>query len=76
MPIDISEFAEPRWIRLRERYTIAGIENQKARFMNFEQHPRSYRHGFFPQGGYNPNHNSIRVEKIRLDADDYTLLPR
>lgn len=76
MPIDISEFAEPRWIRLRTRYTIAGLTSAKERFMKFEQYPRSYRNGVFPQAGYNPNHNSTRVEKIRLDSDDYTLKGR
>ena len=73
MPIPIEEFVNPSFIRLRDRYTIAGIENQKARFMVIGQYPRRYRHGYWPQAGYNPNHQTTRVERIRLDTDDITL---
>jgi hypothetical protein len=76
MPIDISEYAEPKWIRLRDRYTIAGIEDDKAVFMNYENYPRRYRYGYWPQAGYNPNHDSTRVEQINLRQWDYTLKPR
>lgn len=75
MPIPIEDYITPKFIRLRERYTIAGIEDAKARFINFEDYPRSYRDGVFPQAGYNVNHNSIRVERINLKVDDVTLLP-
>jgi len=73
MPIAIEEFVNPTFIRVRDRYTVAGIENQKARFMVVEQYPRRYRHGYWPQAGYNPNHQTIRVERIRLDSDNITL---
>lgn len=75
MPIPIEAFVNPKWIRLQERYTIAGIENAKARFIDFENYPRNYRDGVFPQAGYNVNHNSIRVERVNLKNDDITLLP-
>jgi hypothetical protein len=74
--MSIEDFKKPRWIRMRERYTIAGIPNQRARFMDYSQFKRSYRHGRFPQPGYNPNHDSTRVERIRLDRDDVTLKGR
>lgn len=73
MPIPIEDFAAPKWIRMRERYTIAGMENKRDIFMKFEQYPRSYRGGVYPQPGYNVNHNSTRIERIRLDTDDVTL---
>jgi hypothetical protein len=76
MPISIEEYREPSWIRSRERYTIAGLTDQKARFMNFEQYPRSYRGGVFKQPGYNVNHQAIRVERINMRSDDITLKPR
>lgn len=80
MPIDITEYATPRWIRLRERFTIAGVENQKARFSEImydtENNKRKYRHGFWLQAGYNPNHDSTRVESVMLDSDDITLKGR
>jgi len=75
MPISMDEYREPKWIRHRKRYTIAGQTDAKSRFMKFEQHPRSYREGVYPQAGYNPNHQTIRVEKINLERDDYTIKP-
>ena len=76
MPIDISESAEPKLVRRKERYPLS--DNKKDRFMKFEDSPRSYRgeSGTFPQAGYNPNHQSTRVEKINLESDEYTLKPR
>lgn len=73
MPIEIEEFVNPSFIRLRERYTVAGIPDQRARFIVIEQYPRRYRYGYWPQAGYNPNHQTTRVERIRLDSDDITL---
>lgn len=76
MPIDISQYREPKLVRDRVRYTMAGIPNQRARFINFELYPRSYRGGEFRQAGYNVNHQSVRVERVNLYSDDYTLKPR
>ncbi len=76
MPISLDEYREPKWIRHRKRYTIAGHTDAKSRFMKFEQYPRNYRGGIYPQAGYNPNNQAIRVEKINLERDDYTLKPR
>lgn len=76
MPIDISEFAEPTLVRYKERYPLS--DNRKDRFMDFGTMPRSYRGdgGTFPQPGYNPNHQSTRVEKVNLETDDITLKGR
>lgn len=76
MPIDISEYATPSWTRVRDRWTIAGIESDKAVFINPEQYPRRYRYGYIPQAGYNPSHNATRVEQINIQSWDYTLKPR
>lgn len=75
MPIPIEAYAKPEWVRLRDRYTVAGIENQKARFIDYGAYPRSYRNGYFPQPGYNPNHNSITIERVRMDNDDVVHRP-
>jgi len=75
MPISLEEFSEPKWIRLRKRYTIAGIEDSKARFINYGDYPRSYRGGDIKRPGYNPNQQSIRVERINLKNDNLTLKP-
>ena len=77
MPIPMSDYALPKWIRLRDRYTVAGIENQKARFSEIvhdtANDKRKYKHGIWLQAGYNPNHDSTRIENIKLDSDDVTL---
>ena len=73
MPISITEYALPKWTRLRERYTIAGIENKRDIFMNFSLYPRSYRNGVYPMEGYNPAHDSTTIERVRLDTEDMTL---
>jgi len=73
MPISLEEFSEPKWIRMRTRYTMAGIEDQKARFINYEDYPRSYRGGDMKRPGYNPNHQSTRIEKVNLRNDGLTL---
>jgi hypothetical protein len=76
MPLSESDYREPAWIRHRVGYTIAGVHDRKARFMDFSQHPRSYRNGEFKQPGYNPNHQSVRVERSNLERDDLTFKPR
>lgn len=76
MPIDIMEFINPSFIRLKTRYTIAGIEDSKARFIDYGDYPRRYRHGDFPQAGYNTNHNSTRIERVNLRSDDITFKSR
>lgn len=80
MPIDISEFREPKFVKLKTRYPMS--YDQKDRFYKFDTNMRSYRssdvtsrEGGFKQGGYNPNHNSTRVEKINLYRDNITLKP-
>jgi hypothetical protein len=80
MPIDISEFREPKLSKLKGRYPMS--YDKKDRFHNFETNMRSYRNpdtnseeGGFKQGGYNPNHNSTRIEKVNLFSDNITLKP-
>lgn len=76
MPIPIEDFATPSFIRGRDRYVNSTSTDHKVRFPNYEEgNPRSWRGGF-KQGGYNPNHQSTKVEKVNLYTDDYTLKPR
>jgi hypothetical protein len=79
MPIPIEEFVNPSFIRLRDRYTIAGIESHQSRFgqvvWETGNDTRKYKHGDWLRAGYNPNHNSIRVERVRLVSNNYTLKP-
>ena len=76
MPIDISEFALPKFARIKDQYWLG--TDSKMKFKAYTDEPRSYRGdgGNYPQGGYNPAHNSSRVEKINLRTDEYSLKPR
>lgn len=75
MPISLEEFREPKFIKMKERWPLS--DNQKDRFIDFTTDTRRYRGEFgFKQPGYNPNHNSTKVEKVKLDVDNITLKPR
>ena len=75
MPISLEEFSTPKFTRLRTRYTIAGIEDSKARFINYGDYPRNYRGGDIKRPGYNPNQQSTSIENINLKNDNLTLKP-
>ena len=74
MPISMEAFRKPYWIKYEEGATLARDDSLK--FMDYSAQPRRYRNGYWPQAGYNPNHNSTRVEQIRLDSEDITLKGR
>ena len=76
MPVPIEDFATPRFEKLRDRYVMNTSTDHKVRFPDYEEgDPRSWRGGF-KQAGYNPNHQSTKVESINLYTDDFTLKPR
>lgn len=76
MPIDMSEFSTPTWTKMKTRYPLS--EDKIDRFIRFEDCPRNYRGegGSFPQAGYNPNHQSTRIENVNLFTDEFTLKSR
>ena len=75
MPIDISEYAEPKFTRMRERHSL--VEDNKAKFLPYADMTRNYRgEAGFPQAGYNPNHNSNKPERINLQTEDFSLKSR
>lgn len=80
MPVPIEDYATPRFTRYLERYPIS--YNKEDRFN--EINPRHFagrypgnegREGGWKQAGYNPNHQSTRVEQIRVRSDDISLKP-
>ncbi|RKZ10824.1 hypothetical protein DRQ25_01575 [Candidatus Fermentibacteria bacterium] len=71
MPIAMEAFRKPYWIKYEEGATLARDDSLK--WMDYSQQPRRYRGGTYPQAGYNPKHNSTRVEQVRLDSDSITL---
>ena len=77
MPIDITEFATPSFIKHQVRYVGNTTTDKKDRFPKYDtDNPRSWRgEEGYKTGGYNPNHQSTRVEKVNLYSDDFTLKP-
>lgn len=79
MPIPIEEFANPSFIRFRQGWTIARIPVERAKFSEIawmeENDTRRYRTGEWKRAGYNPNRQSIRTERVRIDNDTLTLDP-
>jgi len=79
MPVSIDDYALPSWIKYKERYPL--VEDKKHRYMNTVNPRVPYaRHAGDPvlgwaQAGYNPNHNSTRIERINLTSEDITLKP-
>lgn len=80
MPIDISEYSVPKLVRLQTRYPMS--YNKEDRFneifpmMNPARYPGTEgREGGWKQAGYNPHHQSTRIEHIRVRSDDITLKP-
>lgn len=72
MPVSMDEYRNPRWVSASnlDKATLSRDDNE--RYYKFETDPRGFRDGF-KQAGYNPNHNSARVENIRINSDNITL---
>ena len=80
MPISIEEFATPRLIRLEERYPMSYDKEDRFNEINPRHHAGRYpgdqgREGGWKQAGYNPNHQTTTIERIRVRSDDITLKP-
>jgi hypothetical protein len=81
MPIDINEYATPTWIKYRERYPW--VEERNYNYANLTINPRTpaTRYNGADDGtgwkaaGYNPNHNSTRVERVIITRNVETLKP-
>lgn len=80
MPISIEEYSQPKFIKLRDRYPMS--YDKEDRFnevfpLNFAgRYPGDEgREGGWKQAGYNPNHQSTTIEKIRVRTDNITLKP-
>jgi len=80
MPIALEEFQLPSFIRLQEKYPLSYDKNAKYNefcprdFVGRYNHDEGYE-GVFKQAGYNPNHQSTRVERIQLRSENITLKP-
>lgn len=80
MPVDISEYATPQFIKIQERYPLSYYKEDRYNEINPRHEAGRYpgdqgREGGWKQAGYNPNHQSTRIEKIRIRTDNITLKP-
>ena len=81
MPVPIEAYIEPKFVKDRPRYPMS--YNSKDKFLNTiaQMHTVERYHGDadarngWKQAGYNPNHNSIRVEGVNLKNDNISLKP-
>ena len=75
MPVPIEAYARPELVKMRTRYPMT--EDKKDRFPDYaNDYKRSWKsESGWKQGGYNPNHQSTRVEKVNLTTDEITLRP-
>jgi hypothetical protein len=80
MPIPIEDYANPTFIRYKERYPLS--EDKEDRFN--EVFPLHYagryqgedgREGGWKQSGYNPNHQTVAKEKIRVRSENIIIKP-
>ncbi len=74
MPIAIEDYATPKWLKMRERYPFD--EDKNYRYRNLTINPRTPieryngdRDTGWKAPGYNPNHNSITIERVNTGVD-------
>ena len=80
MPISIDAYRNPQWIRQEEKYPISYDKEDRYNEIcprhNAARYPGTEgREGGWKQAGYNPNHQSTQIERIRVRSDDITLKP-
>jgi hypothetical protein len=76
MPIDISEYATPRWVKMQTRYPW--VQDKNYNYRNLTINPRtalarynasSDRSDGWKAPGYNVNHNSVTIERVNTGVD-------
>lgn len=80
MPISIEEYKQPQLTRLLPRYPMSYNKEDRFNEINPPDYVGRYqgsegKEGGWKQAGYNPNHQSTRIEKIRIRTDEITLKP-
>lgn len=80
MPISESAFREPSLSKYKERYPMSYDKNQ--RYTDTIVNPKidvarsnSIDGSGWKQPGYNPNHNSTKVERLNITTDSPSLKP-
>lgn len=72
MPVSMDEYRVPKWVPMTGVDKATMSRDNEERFYKFETDVRGWKEGFL-QPGYNPNHNSTKVENINIDRDSISL---
>jgi len=80
MPVPISAYAEPKFERMKERYPMSYNKEDRYNEVYPEHCAGRYqgsegREGGWKQPGYNPNHQTPSIEKIRVRSDNIIVRP-
>ena len=76
MPIDISEYATPRWVKMKTLYPW--VQDKNYSYRNLTINPRTALERYnsdagrgdgWKAPGYNVNHNSITIERVNTGVD-------
>lgn len=80
MPIPIEAYAKPEFIRIEDRYPMSYNKEDRFNEINPRHCVERYRgtegrEGGWKQAGYNPNHQTTTIERIKLRSDGITIKP-
>jgi hypothetical protein len=80
MPISESEFREPKLTKYKERYPMSYDKNQRytdtiVNPMVDQARSNSVDGSGWKSPGYNPSHNSTRLERVNLTVSDPSYKP-
>ena len=80
MPISIEEFSTPKLTRMQDRWPMSYDSDDRFNEINPMDCAKRYmgdegREGGWKQPGYNVNHNTTNIERIRVRSDNITLRP-
>ncbi len=80
MPIDISEYATPKLVKMQDRWPISYDKTDRYNETCPRHFPGRYngsegRFGGWKQAGYNPNHQTTSIERVSIRTDNITLRP-
>jgi hypothetical protein len=80
MPIPIEEYAQPRFLKIPDRWPMSYDKSDRFNEINPRHNVRRYmgsegREGGWKAPGYNPNHDSTSLERINLRTDNMTYRP-
>lgn len=80
MTISLDEIRNPRWVKIPNRYPMSYEKQDRFNEIFPQGHNERFlgnegREGGWKFPGYNPNHQSTRMEKFNLRSDNVVIKP-